>query len=101
MLDLKTVTHEDFAACLKQTFTIDDGVHGTVEIELVEVECRDNVAPEAASRRRFSILFLGAPEPLLAQGIYRLRHAHLGVMELFLVPVGPDPKGMRYEAVFT
>jgi hypothetical protein len=101
MLDLKTVTHEDFAACLNQTFTIDDEAQGAVEIELVEVECQGNVALEAQGRPRFSILFLGAPEPLLAQGIYRLRHSQLGVMELFLVPVGPDQKGMRYEAVFT
>jgi len=38
--------------------------------------------------------------PLLPQRIYPMEHAHLGVFELFLVPIGPDQHGMGYEAVF-
>jgi hypothetical protein len=30
-----------------------------------------------------------------------VRHAQLGAMEIFLVPIGPDEGGMRYEAIFT
>ena len=34
------------------------------------------------------------------QRIYRLRHDRLGAFEVFLVPIGPDAVGMRFEAVF-
>jgi hypothetical protein len=50
----------------------------------------------------FSVYFRGPRNPLLPQQIYRLEHAEMGTLELFLVPIGPDPKGggMNYEAVF-
>jgi hypothetical protein len=31
--------------------------------------------------------------------VFELRHPALGSFSLFLVPVGPDDQGMRYEAV--
>jgi hypothetical protein len=34
------------------------------------------------------------------QGIYKLENEKLGALEIFLVPIGPDEKGMRYEAIF-
>jgi hypothetical protein len=34
------------------------------------------------------------------QGIYRLELPERGHAELFVVPIGPDGDGMRYEAVF-
>jgi hypothetical protein len=30
-----------------------------------------------------------------------MEHPEIGVFELFLVPIGPDEKGLRYEAIFT
>jgi hypothetical protein len=38
--------------------------------------------------------------PLLPQRIYRLEHAELDTLELFLVPIAQDASGTRYEAVF-
>ena len=37
----------------------------------------------------------------LPQSIYEVVHDEMGVYEIFLVPVGPDGKGMVYEAIFT
>jgi hypothetical protein len=37
----------------------------------------------------------------LEQRIYAVHHPALGAFDLFLVPIGPDGEGMRYEAVFT
>jgi hypothetical protein len=50
----------------------------------------------------FSAYFRGPRNPVLPQQIYRLEHAAMGDLELFLVPIGPDPTrgGMNYEAVF-
>jgi hypothetical protein len=49
----------------------------------------------------FSIVLRGKREPVLEQQIYRINNDRLGEMELFIVPIGPDDKGMRYEAVFS
>jgi hypothetical protein len=46
-------------------------------------------------------VFRSASNAVVPQGIYRLEHASLGSFEPFLVTIGPDAVGMRYEAVFT
>jgi hypothetical protein len=50
----------------------------------------------------FSAEFQGPAEPLLPQQIHHLSHGKLGAVQLFLVPLGPDPATarMRYEAIF-
>jgi hypothetical protein len=55
---------------------------------------------DAIERVPFALLFhaLGA-DGSGPQGIYTLRHADLGEFELFVVPHGPDERGMRYGAV--
>ena len=37
---------------------------------------------------------------MLPQAIYRLEHAALGAMDVFLVPIGRVADGIRYEAIF-
>jgi hypothetical protein len=83
-------------------------VHGptTHELKLVNVtEFPD--AAQGTFRKPFSVLFHGPLEPVLPQATHRLEHEHLGVLEVFMVPVGPNepapgekPTAMRYEAVF-
>jgi hypothetical protein len=74
-----------------------------LEVELVEVDevdSRSGVQPEPA-RAPFSIVFLGPRDPVLPQRIYGFEHEELGTLDLFLVPIGRDDAGVRYEAVFT
>jgi hypothetical protein len=92
--DLATLTAEDFEPLLHERFSLG----AQFEVELVEVSVSDSPGP---SRRQFSLLFRGGPSPPLPQGIHALEHATLGRLELFLVPLGPDRDGQRYEAVFT
>jgi len=47
----------------------------------------------------FSLHFLAEGEKL-DQGIYRLTHATLGELDLFLVPIQRRKTGILYEAVF-
>lgn len=72
---------------------------GPIEAELVEV---NDLGTSGAGglHSPFSIVFRGPLRPVLPQGIRRLEHDGLGGLELFLVPIGPDEAGMRYEAVF-
>jgi hypothetical protein len=79
-----------------------------LEAELIDVtelgaggtSASDGRSKEDAQRRPFSIVFRGAPNLVLPQRIYPVEHAVLGTLQLFLVPLGPDRAGMRYEAVF-
>jgi len=48
----------------------------------------------------FSLLFHGPQSPFMPQSIYKLQHAELGALEIFLVPVARDQDGFEYEAVF-
>lgn len=73
-----------------------------LELRLSEVGALSPAtAPPGSPRAPFSLLFHGPATPWADQGTYRLDHAVLGELELFLVPLGPDAEGMRYEAIFT
>ena len=52
-------------------------------------------------RQPFSIVFRGPGDVLLPQRIYMIEHEEIGAFDLFLVPIGPDERGLRYEAIFT
>ena len=58
--------------------------------------------PAGSGRRApFSIVFRGPREILLPQRIYRSEHEKFEIFELFLVSIGPDQDGLRYEAIVT
>ncbi|HEX7243461.1 MAG TPA: hypothetical protein VF263_24465 [Longimicrobiaceae bacterium] len=97
---LETFTHDTFAPRIGEPFVIhlDDG--SAVETRLSEAQVFGRQAQEGG-RSAFSLLFHGPAHPVLPQRIYRMENEGLGAFELFLVPLGPDGRGMRYEAVFT
>lgn len=98
---LEALTFETILPHQGETFRIrlDDG--SIVETRLTEVTKSSWAGPSRAGRRDpFSLLFLGPPNVLLPQRIYRVENDRLGDVDLFLVPLGPVPEGMRYEAVF-
>ncbi|HEY2577804.1 MAG TPA: hypothetical protein VGI74_15975 [Streptosporangiaceae bacterium] len=87
--------------------TAEGSQSASAEIELVNVsEFPENAA--GTFRKPFSLVFHGPVDKVLPQGIHRLEHEQLGVLEVFMVPIGPDEpsapgeaaKAMRYEAVF-
>ena len=91
------VTWEVFADQLNQTFRI-RGEFGQMESTLIE--CKKLVQHDEEGRVPFSIVLRGPMEPFLEQQIYEVSHEKIGEMEIFLVPLGPDKTGMKYEAVF-
>jgi hypothetical protein len=48
----------------------------------------------------FSLFFHGPPDPFMPQAIHKLKNERMGEVSLFLVPVGQDREGFRYESVF-
>lgn len=94
--------YQDFLNNVGSEFTVARKLGGNpLVLELVSVTPLPStgVGHRAAP---FSLEFRGPNEPLLEQAIHSLEHDGLGRLELFLVPLGPDPETdrMRYEAIF-
>jgi len=98
---LDRLTSADFSALLQQTFRLSYHPQAApLDLALVEVS-EWGEPPQPGGRRPFSLLFRGPREPLLPQRIYTLEHPQTGVLEIFLVPLGPDDTGQVYQAVFS
>jgi len=85
-----------FSEHLQTTFRV--YVPGAVPLplELFEVSEKDQ-SPQV---EQFSLVFRGPLKPHFPQGTYTVEHEKLGKFDLFLVPLGPDSSGMRYQAIF-
>ena len=71
-------------------------------LDLELVEARDIGGRETAGGRLdcYALTFRGRDRGHVPQATYRLESPDLGDLEVFLVPIGPDAVGMRYEAIF-
>jgi len=85
-----------FSEHLNSTFGLQVSDSESLGLQLVEVT-EQNAPP---GTEQFSVFFRGPQKDMISQGIHTLRHEQLGELQLFLVPLGPDAMGMRYEAVF-
>jgi hypothetical protein len=97
---LKDLTINSFQNALNDTFVLRANPTQTLDLQLVAVNDLATRS-EQLSRVPFSLHFRGPTTPWAQQHIYRLENEKLGALEMFLVPVGPDAKGMIYEAVFS
>ena len=95
---LEHLTSASLAAQLNTKFRIEVEPGKTVELELVEVTDKGDVAGQV---ERFSAFFRGPLETFLPQRTYAMEHEGLGNVELFIVPVQRDNEGFYYEAVFS
>ena len=100
---MQWLTHGQFVDRISEAFEVRDASVAAVTLTLAETSMSDasgGTGPDGTERRAFSLLFRGPADPLLPQRTYRLEHPELGGLDIFLVPLGPDSEGMRYEAVF-
>ena len=93
---LENWTRDALAENLGTTFRVHHEQLGMVELELIEV----SELKKAGRQEAYSILFCGPLDKSLRQGMYKTEHARLGVGDLFIVPIGQEEDGLRYEAVF-
>jgi hypothetical protein len=85
-----------FAEHLNTKFRIPLRPSGAVELELIEV-----LGTLSTPRQeQFSLFFRGPQNPFLPQSIYHMEHEKMEAIDIFIVPVGREPDGFRYEAVF-
>jgi len=87
---------DDFAKHLNTRFTMHVGEADALELELVSTR-QLSLSDE---HDEYSLIFLGPDNSPVAQGIYRLTHEAMGALDIFLVPIKKDEKGVTYEAIF-
>ena len=95
---LDKFSHETFEALIGQDLeVIVEDISFTAEVE----EVNHLTQQPGQERIPFSVVMQASVEESHGQRVYQIDHADLGKTDVFLVPIGPGPKGMRYEAVFT
>lgn len=66
------------------------------------IETRETAGGAPGGRKPFSVILRsGPPDRHWPQGTHTVVHPEHGELALFLVPIGPDQKGMRYEISFS
>ena len=96
---LKTFTLQTFTPLVGSQFDLSGPDGKALVLELLEANVAGSAAPSAI-REPFSLTFCEPSAAPLDQRTYELTHPSLGTFQLFIVPVGRDQCGTRYEAVF-
>ncbi|MSU58984.1 MAG: hypothetical protein EXS35_12600 [Pedosphaera sp.] len=94
---LAELSYATFVELLHSKFRVRGSAPAPVEIELVEVTAHQSGQAQSGN---FALVFTGPLHQFLPQGTYLFEHEKLRAFDLFIVPVGKDQKGFRYEAVF-
>jgi hypothetical protein len=93
----RQLVFEDFADKVGEAFSINEP--DMPALSLTEAQFLKSPGLPGV-RPPFSLIFVGRDSRVLPQRLYRLEHGELGDMTIFLVPVGKDEQGVRYQAVF-
>lgn len=88
-------TLAQYRSALKSKFSI-RGVEPALELELEEVQD----GGRSGGYESFALRFRGPGGRFVPQQAVPLTHPELGDIDMFLVPIGVDADGYRYEAVF-
>ena len=98
--ELHSLRAADFTPYLHQFLAIRFTPEVRLEAELIEVKETENYT--GIERTPFFIVLrTGQKQGYYPQGIYTVEHPEKGDLHIFLVPLGPDAKGIKYEAVFS
>lgn len=94
---------QEFAKHVGSVFTVlvDDAEVCALELSAVKAYERGVDVSDASLRiASFSLFFHSHSAFHLPQSSYCMLHPVLDQLEVFIVPLGPDARGMQYEAVF-
>ena len=93
-------TEAEFARNLNTKFRLLVEAPQPIDLTLVSVTPRKIQPHEEAGMERFSAVFMGPLEIFLPQQTYRVSHPDMGEFDIFLVALGQEPDGFKYEAVY-
>lgn len=89
-------TREQFEEVKGTSFEIYTSSEESINIDLVKVDEMRETPPYQS----FAIVFQAPNGSGLTQQIYKLRHAEMGELELFLSPFAEDENGLMLESIF-
>jgi len=103
MKQLDDLSFSTALEALHRKFRIRLGEGAVVELELVAAQEHGSVSHSGSSGKvdteSFSLFFLGPLNPVLPQRTYLFEQEKLGEFSLFIVPIGREKIGIKYEAV--
>ena len=92
------VTMDTFRSLLNEDFTVRiENV--SLSAALLEVTPLSH-SNESPAHQSWSLVFRFPPRHLFNQGTYEFEHPDTGRLAIFVVPIGEDEKGVRYQAIF-
>jgi hypothetical protein len=91
----RQITAADFSGRIGKAFDVQVAGH---QLSLTLDACQDLPASKRAGGA-FRLEFIGPTNPQLGQGVFPFVFG-TDQYNLFIVPVGPSPRGMIYEAIF-
>jgi hypothetical protein len=102
------LSYESLARQLNTPFRVHLSPRDVVELKLLKARVTPPTPamaggrpPGDAGNEKFSLVFSGPKEVLLASAIHQFEHRHLGRFEMYIGQIGtPDTDSVRYEAVF-
>jgi len=99
MEDQTMLLKEDFDPFVGNSLLIHFNDDYILNAEIVSVS--EGMSYAESIRIPFSVILrTDQKNQYFEQGTYPIIHPEKGELEVFLVPLGPDEKGMKYEAVF-
>lgn len=96
----RPLVFEDFAGRVGETFPIHEQGLEDFPLTLAEAQPLRSTWSLPGTRPPFSLIFLGENPCILPQRLYKFDLAGIGLVDIFLVPVGKSDKGVSYQAVF-
>jgi len=103
LVPLDQLSYAAFAEMVRTKCHVLLGPGNSLEVELAAVSSQrlaPTGRPGGLTFEQFNLVFVGPVDRLLPQHIYLIEAASIGRFELFLVPVGREADGIRYEATF-
>ncbi len=98
--DISLIKADDFRTCLNQPLNVH--FEGGITASSLVIRVTDLNSYSPLERKPFSVeLQTTGDMTYRPQGICRIDHPVVNDLEVFLVPIGKDDNGMKYEAVFS
>lgn len=94
---MRRLTWDEFAGAEGTRYEVEADGCPAVEMTLEKAAELPSSGREGGS---FRLEFRGPFEPILPQGIYQFRDGAGDSRDIFVVPIGREEAGTRYEAVF-
>ena len=92
---MREMTYGDFSGRVGKAFQVEAG-GGRLPLKL---EAAQELPSMGRAGGSFRLEFTGPHQPVLSQAIYPFS-IDGDRFEIFVVPIGQDPRGTRYEAIF-